>query len=74
MDVRDIHIERAHRTGLAREDKPRTIVLKLLNFKDKEKILAQGRKLKGKNMLMRTSPVKQQWMTVKYLTFLKLII
>ena len=40
----NIEIERAHRTGNDDKErqKPRTIVLKLLNFKDKEKILSKS--------------------------------
>ncbi|XP_065684069.1 uncharacterized protein LOC136096583 [Hydra vulgaris] len=44
----DIIIERAHRVGHPKEDKkPRTIVLKLLNFQDKTKILSATKNLRG---------------------------
>ena len=41
-----IHIERAHRVGKSNNDKPRTIVLKLLDYKQKELILKNASKLK----------------------------
>ncbi|XP_065640543.1 uncharacterized protein LOC136073106 [Hydra vulgaris] len=44
----EIIIERAHRIGQPKEDKkPRTIVLKLLNFQDKTKILNATKNLRG---------------------------
>ena len=49
----DIEIERIHRTGRynrTKRDKPRTIIFKLLRYKDKTKILRNGRKLKGTNI------------------------
>ena len=46
-----IVIERAHRTKKRRhstnENRPQTIVLKLLNYKDKQKILKSAKKLRG---------------------------
>ena len=45
----DIEIERVHRTGLHKNGKPRTIVMKLLRYKDKTKIL------KNRNTLKHTS-------------------
>ena len=44
-----IIIERAHRVGKF-ENKPRTIVCKLLNWQEKENILAKAKNLKGKNV------------------------
>ena len=44
---KEIIIERAHRVGKANEERPRTIVLKLLNFKDKEDIMKSRKKLKN---------------------------
>ena len=44
-----IIIERAHRVGKF-ENKPRTIVCKLLNWQEKESILAKAKNLKGKNV------------------------
>ena len=35
----EIEIERVHRTGINRNGKPRTIVMKLLRYKDKTKVL-----------------------------------
>ncbi|XP_065640479.1 uncharacterized protein LOC136073055 [Hydra vulgaris] len=44
----EIIIERGHRIGQPKEDKkPRTIVLKLLNFQDKTKILNATKNLRG---------------------------
>lgn len=40
-------IERAHRVGKAQEGQPRTIVCKLLNYNDKERIRKNTSKLKG---------------------------
>ncbi|XP_065639535.1 uncharacterized protein LOC136072290 [Hydra vulgaris] len=47
LNVKDLIIERAHRTGIIDNKKPRTIVIKLLNYKDKVKILKNANKLKG---------------------------
>ncbi|XP_065654801.1 uncharacterized protein LOC136081416 [Hydra vulgaris] len=47
LNVKDVIIERAHRTGSISNVKPRTLVIKLLNFKDKVKILKNANKLKG---------------------------
>jgi hypothetical protein len=46
-----ITIERAHRVGKF-EKRPRTIVCKILNWQDKETILKNARKLKGKNIFL----------------------
>ncbi|XP_065642646.1 uncharacterized protein LOC136074269 [Hydra vulgaris] len=46
----NIKIERAHRTGNTVTKNPRTIVLKLLDFKDKIAILKKSSSLKGKNL------------------------
>ena len=51
LGVKDITIERAHRTGMKKNNgRPRTIVMKLLNYKDKVKILKEAKKLKGTNI------------------------
>ncbi|XP_065664438.1 uncharacterized protein LOC136086095 [Hydra vulgaris] len=50
LGLKDIKIERAHRTGSRDNKKVRSIVLKLLNYKDKENILKNSRKLKGENI------------------------
>ncbi|XP_065678105.1 uncharacterized protein LOC136093113 [Hydra vulgaris] len=43
----EVVVERAHRIGQFKENKPRTLVLKLLNYQDKNKILKAGKQLKG---------------------------
>jgi hypothetical protein len=43
----EVVIERAHRIGQQKENKPRTIVLKLLSFHDKNRILNSTKHLKG---------------------------
>ena len=43
----DIKIESAHRTGKGIEGKPRTIVFKLLSYKDKSLILGCAKRLSG---------------------------
>ncbi|XP_065677024.1 uncharacterized protein LOC136092554 [Hydra vulgaris] len=50
LGLKEIKIERAHRTGIRDGKKVRSIVLKLLNYKDKERILKNSSKLKGKNI------------------------
>lgn len=49
LDLLAVKIERAHRTGVSTNGKPRTIVVKLLSFKDRESILnrAKDRKISG---------------------------
>ena len=46
MGLPNIKIERAHRTGERKEDTSRTIVAKFRNYKTKELILKNARKLK----------------------------
>ena len=61
----DIIIERAHRTKKSKygnKDQPRTIVCKLLSYKDKVKVLQNRKKLKG---LLRYR--KELWKEVKRL-------
>ena len=48
----DIEIERAHRTGKQHAEKPRTIVFKLLRYKDKDLILKNGNRLKGSGIFV----------------------
>ena len=43
----DIEIDRAHRVGQLKRDRPRTIVLRCNRFKQKETILMAAKKLKG---------------------------
>lgn len=47
----DIEMERAHRTGKVTQ-KPRQVVVKFLRYKDKEKALKNGYKLKGTGVYM----------------------
>ena len=56
---RNIDIERAHRTGSKRNDRPRIIVLKLLNFKEKEDILSKARLLKGTGVFVNEDFAKE---------------
>nr|XP_047135487.1 uncharacterized protein LOC124812653 [Hydra vulgaris] len=49
LEIKEVKIERAHRTGPRGENKNRTIVLKLLNYKDKTDIMKRSVKLKGMN-------------------------
>ena len=46
LGVEGVQIERAHRTGSRKNNNTRTIVLKLFNWGDKQRILSQGHKLK----------------------------
>ena len=46
----NVIIERAHRVGGYSQNRPRTIVLKLLNYEDKEKILSKASSLKNTNI------------------------
>ncbi|XP_065645797.1 uncharacterized protein LOC136076251 [Hydra vulgaris] len=50
LGVKGVEIERAHRVGFRKEARSRTIILKLLRFKDKSNILKETRKLKGRNI------------------------
>ncbi|XP_065682393.1 uncharacterized protein LOC136095582 [Hydra vulgaris] len=58
LDVKNVKIERAHRTGkkdakkIEKYSKPRTIVIKLLDFKNKTEILKKSFHLKGKNIFI----------------------
>ncbi|XP_047124244.2 uncharacterized protein LOC105843724 [Hydra vulgaris] len=52
LGIKDVKIERAHRAGKEDIKKHRTIVVKLLDFKDKEAILRNSSKLKGKNIFI----------------------
>ena len=57
--VKNVHIERAHRSKRSKSNnnngKPRTIVCKLLNYKQKEEILRNTKKLKGSNIFINES-------------------
>jgi hypothetical protein len=50
LGVKGVKIERAHRTGVRDPQKIRSIVIKLLDFKDKVAILKNASRLKGKNI------------------------
>ncbi|XP_065665549.1 uncharacterized protein LOC136086975 [Hydra vulgaris] len=50
LGLKSIKIERAHRTGIRDSKKIRTVVIKLLNYKDKVAILKNVQKLKGKKV------------------------
>ncbi|XP_065678091.1 uncharacterized protein LOC136093101 [Hydra vulgaris] len=50
LEVNEVEIERAHRIGYEKDGKTRTIILKLLRFKDKAKILKEAHRLKGLNI------------------------
>jgi hypothetical protein len=52
LNVNGAKIERAHRTGKLNTGKPRTIVIKLLDYKDKIKILKNANKLKGSGIFI----------------------
>ncbi|XP_065678168.1 uncharacterized protein LOC136093155 [Hydra vulgaris] len=52
LGIKDVKIERAHRAGKEDIKKHRTIVVKLLDFNDKEAILKNSSKLKGKNIFI----------------------
>ncbi|XP_047141306.1 uncharacterized protein LOC124816244 [Hydra vulgaris] len=43
-------IERAHRTGIKKDNRTRSIVMKLKSYKDKIKILKETNRLKGSNI------------------------
>ena len=45
IKLENIDTGRAHRTGKKTENRPRTIILKLKNYKDKSVILKRGKML-----------------------------
>ena len=73
----DIIIERAHRTKKSKygkKDQPRTIVCKLLSYKDKVKVLQNCKKLKGSHIYINEDFCqaivqyrKELWKQVKWL-------
>ena len=63
LDIENMKIERAHRTGRKSRSKPRTIVCKLLRFKDKQNILRKAKLLKGTNIFINVDYCQD---TVKY--------
>ena len=46
MNINNVNIERAHRMGKKNTNRPRTIIFKLLNWKEKEHIIRNSYKLK----------------------------
>ena len=53
LDLENINIERAHRSkGKTSSNKPRTIVCKLLSFKQKKEVLKNAKKLKGSTIFI----------------------
>lgn len=53
LSVRDIKVERAHRVGARKSSKPRAIVVKFLNYKDRERVLKSRRNLAGSRIFIR---------------------
>ena len=51
-DIENVEVERAHRAGRKSRCKPKTIVCKLLRFKDKQNILRKKKLLKGTNIFI----------------------
>ena len=47
LDIENVETECAHRAGTKNRNNPRTIVCKLLRFKDKQNILRKAKLLKG---------------------------
>ena len=52
LDARSVEIQRVHRIGMRREDKPRPILARFLRYKDCQKILSLGHRLQGTNHQM----------------------
>ena len=52
LDIESVEIERAHRAGRKSRNKLRTIVYKLLRFKDKQNILRKPNLLKETNIFI----------------------
>ncbi|XP_065658080.1 uncharacterized protein LOC136082591 [Hydra vulgaris] len=52
LGIKDIEIERAHRTGQKTDGRSRTIIIKLHKYKDKVKILQESSRLKGTNIFI----------------------
>ena len=52
LDIENVKIERVHRARRKSRNKPRTIVCKLLGFKDKQIILRKAKLLKGTNIFI----------------------
>ena len=52
LDIENVETERVHRGGRKSRSRQRTIVCKLLRFKDKQKILRKAKLLKGTNIFI----------------------
>ena len=52
LDIENVAIEHAHRAGRKSGSNPRTIVCKLIRFKDKQNILRKAKLLKGTNIVI----------------------
>lgn len=53
MQLEALPIERAHRVGRPKPQKNRAVVVKFLNFKDRETVLRSGKKLRGTSIFVR---------------------
>ena len=78
LELEGIVVERAHRAAASlkqkRDNMPRTIVLKLLNYKDKTNIMKTANKLKGSGIYINedfsketTEKRKRLWNDIKRL-------
>ncbi|XP_065642544.1 uncharacterized protein LOC136074167 [Hydra vulgaris] len=64
----EVVVERAHRVGAVKDNKtPRSIVLKLLNYHDKNKILSSVNKLKGTGIYIKEDYPKETMLERKKL-------
>nr|XP_047146326.1 uncharacterized protein LOC124819147 [Hydra vulgaris] len=52
LGLNGIEVERAHRTGARKEGSSRTVIMKLLRYNDKTKILKESYRLKGTNIYL----------------------
>ena len=52
QDAANIEIQRVHRLGKRKEDKPRPVQARFLKYKDCEKILSLGHRLRGTDFKM----------------------
>ena len=52
MDASSVEIQQVHRLGKKKENGPRPILARFLRYKDCEKILSLGRRLKDSNYKM----------------------
>ena len=50
LQLENISVERAHREGNKEKNNKRTLVVKLVSFKDKLKIISEAGELKGTNI------------------------